>query len=265
MNEAIHSPQRLTDSDLIAEVNRLAQSEREAIATLVAALGEMDARRLYLGQGCSSMFTYCTQVLHLAEHAAFNRIEAARAARRFPVILTLLADGRLHLSAVRVLAPHLTDSNHQAVLRQASHKSKREVEQIVARLQPRTDVPSSVRKLPSPILTHTERPLVLESDRMDTQSRQAEVVTRCNAAPTPAQKAIATPLAPGRYKVQFTVSEDTYRKLQRVQDLLRHRVRNEDPATIFDRALTVLLANLEKSRIASTDRPRPSSCSATRW
>ena len=138
---------QLSDGDLLAEVNRLANSERTAIANLVAALGEMDARRLYLGQGCSSMFTYCTHVLHLAEHAAFNRIEAARAARRFPIILTLLADGRVHLSAVRLLAPHLTAANHDALLKEASHKSKREIEAIVARLVPRPDVRTSVRKV----------------------------------------------------------------------------------------------------------------------
>jgi hypothetical protein len=84
---------RLSDEQLIAEVRRLTGCEAQATARLIAALAEFDARRLYLGQGCSSMFTYCTQVLHLAEHAAYNRIEAARAARRFPVILALLADG----------------------------------------------------------------------------------------------------------------------------------------------------------------------------
>ena len=62
------------------------------------------------------MFTYCTQVLHLAEHAALNRIEAARAARRFPIILELLADGRIHLSAVRLVAPPLTERNHESLL-----------------------------------------------------------------------------------------------------------------------------------------------------
>jgi hypothetical protein len=45
---------------------------------------ELDTRRLYLGEGCSSLFTYCTQVLHLSEHAAYNRIETARAARFSP-------------------------------------------------------------------------------------------------------------------------------------------------------------------------------------
>jgi len=94
------------------------------------------------------MFTYCTQVLHLAEHVAFNRIEAARAVRRFPIILELLSDGRIHLSAVRLLAPHLTEANCESVLREASHKSKREIEQIVARLLPRPDAPSMVRRLP---------------------------------------------------------------------------------------------------------------------
>src|SRR6266487_2188789 len=135
---------RRSDGELVAEVKRLASCERLATAHLIAALAELDARRLYLGQGCSSMFTYCTQVLHLAEHAAYNRIEAARATRRFPVILTLLADGSVHLSAVRLLAPHLTQENHAGVLREASHKSKREVEQIVARFQPQPDVVASV-------------------------------------------------------------------------------------------------------------------------
>src|SRR6476646_8435486 len=149
MNEVSLSHAQLADPDLIAEVSRLAASERQATSALVSALAELDARRLYLGQGCSSMFTYCTQVLHLAEHAAFNRIEAARAARRFPIILELLASGRIHLSAVRLLAPHLTEANHQSLLREASRKSKRDVEQIVARVLPRPGVAASVRKLPS--------------------------------------------------------------------------------------------------------------------
>lgn len=76
----------LSDDDLLAEVTRLASRERRATAELVASLAELDARRRYLGEGCSSLFTYCTQVLHLSEHAAYGRIQAARAARRFPAI-----------------------------------------------------------------------------------------------------------------------------------------------------------------------------------
>jgi hypothetical protein len=84
----------LSDQQLLSEVRLLAAREREATAQLIASLCEMDARRLYLGEGCSSLFTYCTQVLHLSEHAAYARIEAARAARRFPQVLDALVGAR---------------------------------------------------------------------------------------------------------------------------------------------------------------------------
>ena len=64
------------------------------------------------------------------------------------------------------------------------------------------------------------------------------------------------PLAPERYKVQFTVSRETYDKLRRVQDLLRHTLPSGDPAAIFDRALTRLLDELARTRLAATSRPR---------
>jgi hypothetical protein len=110
---------------------------------------ELDRRRLYLVEGCSSLFTYCTQVLHLTEHAAYGRIEAARAARKFPVILERLHDGTLTLTAVCLLGPHLTAENHLAALDAARHKSKAEVERQVASLRPQPDVPATVRKLPT--------------------------------------------------------------------------------------------------------------------
>jgi hypothetical protein len=249
MTESLFVHDRLPDDELVAEVKRLAGCERHATARLIAALAALDARRLYLGQGGSSMFTYCTQVLHLAEHAAYNRIEAARAARRFPVILTLLEDGCVHLSTVRLLAPHLTRENHADVLGEASHKSKREVEQIVARLQPQPDVVASVRKLP-PTRT-TPEPVRSRAP----QSQPIVIAAAAVDVPAPPRSDIA-PLAPERYKVQFTVGRETYEKLCRVQDLMRHRLPTGDPAAIFDRALTLLLEDLEKTKIAATKRPR---------
>ena len=94
---------QLSDQDLLARVQRAASRERHATAELVALLMELDARRLYLAQGCSSLFTYCTQLLHLSEHAAYLRIEAARAARRFPIILNRLAQSDVTLTAIGLL------------------------------------------------------------------------------------------------------------------------------------------------------------------
>jgi hypothetical protein len=111
----------LSDQELLAQVTRLAAEERQATALLIAHLAELDARRLYLAEGYSSLFTYCTQALHLSEHAAYGRIEAARAARKFPVLLELLSEGSVTLTTVGLLAPHLTAENHQDLLERARY------------------------------------------------------------------------------------------------------------------------------------------------
>ncbi|HZN37785.1 MAG TPA: HNH endonuclease, partial [Planctomycetota bacterium] len=126
----------------------LATRERGATVELVGHLAELDARKLHVAEGYGSLFAYCTGPLRLAEHAAYNRIEAARLSRRFPVVLDLLSDGSLNLSTLRLLAPHLRPENFETLVKQARLRSKREVETLVAQLAPRPDVAASVRKLP---------------------------------------------------------------------------------------------------------------------
>jgi hypothetical protein len=257
----------LSDADLLIEVTRLATCERHATAQLIASLGELDARRLYLGRGFSSMFTYCAQALRLSEHAAYNRIEAARAARRFPMILDLLADGSITLTTVCLLAAHLTLENHLEVLDAAKYKSKREVEVLVARLRPLPPVPSSVRKLPaalapqqsvaSPVPLLAPHSLTPEPDEPVVPITVPSAATEpAQAAPRPRCPAVVAPLTEDQYKVQVTVGRETIDKLRHVQDLMRHVIPNGDPAAIIDRALTVLLAQLGRTKLAATDRPR---------
>ena len=76
----------LSDQELLARLEMFAGREREASAELVAHLAALDGRpSLYAAQGYGSLFSYCTQSLRLSEDAACNRIEAARACRRFPL------------------------------------------------------------------------------------------------------------------------------------------------------------------------------------
>src|SRR5690349_17490660 len=134
----------VTDEELLADLGALVATDRRTTAALLAHLAEVDARALYLPAACASMHVYCVRVLRLADEVAFKRIRAARAARRYPQIFAAIADGRLHITGVVLLAPHLTDANVDEVLAAAAFRSKSELEMLVARLSPKPDVPSFI-------------------------------------------------------------------------------------------------------------------------
>ena len=267
INNPLDAAAALSDTELLSTVKRLAANERHATVQLVAHLAAVDARRLYLGEGCSSLFIYCTQVLHLSEHAAYARIEAARAARRFPMLLDAIAIGALHLTAVTLIAPHLTPDNADRVIAAATHKTKREVEELVAALRPQPPVPSSVRKLPQTTQSHSRHTAGVHAEIPGSHSeadipRAAALVVEASGAgevrPSAQREphAAIRPLAPEQYLVKFTASRATHDKLREAQALLRHQVPSGDLAEVFDRALTLLLTELRKVRHAATSRPR---------
>jgi 5-methylcytosine-specific restriction endonuclease McrA len=247
MIDVLRSAAALDDARLLSDLEALAGKERDATAHLIAVLAEVDARRLYLGQGCSSLFTYCTQVLHLSEHAAYGRIEAARVGRKFPLVLDLLADGSVNLTIVCLLGPQLTGENHATLLADARHKSKREIEGLIARLRPQPPVPTTIRKVPAPRLAQAP---------IETRVKTEDHSTGIAVSTPPAPKSEVKPLAPEYYKVQFTASRETFDKLRLAQDLMRHRIPNGDVAAVVDRALSLLIAELQKTKCAATAHPR---------
>jgi hypothetical protein len=127
-------PEGLSDQELIERLEVLVKQERVGLVELLAHLAEVDVRKLFLEQACPSMFPYCTERLHFSEAEAYHRIAAARAARRFPVVLEKVRAGELHLSGLTVLAPHLTRENCLGLLEAARHKSKRAIEAQTAEL-----------------------------------------------------------------------------------------------------------------------------------
>ena len=262
MRMTIAIPSHLTDGALIAEVTRCARDERHATAQLIAHLAELDARRLYLSEGKSSLFTYCRDVLGLSADAAYNRVEAARACRLFPRILQQLVDGSLTVTSVRLLARHLTAENHRELLAAASRRSKREVEELIACRFPQPDTPSSVRKVPErapsstpnvPARTATEPVPVI------TIAASAPVLTAPEAdwpRPTVSTcRPAVKPLATDRYEIRFTASAATRDKLKVAQDLLRHAIPSGDVAAIVDRALSALIEAHSRTKMAVVRRP----------
>jgi 5-methylcytosine-specific restriction endonuclease McrA len=248
----------LSDRELLGQLERLAQREREATAALIAHLAVMDERRLYLTEGFSCLFLYCTQVLHYSEHAACNRMEVARAACKYPVILELLADGSLSLTTVRLLAPELTPANHRDLLKAARYKGKREVVELIAGLRPQPAVASTVRRLPTRTASLVFRP----APKADASGDQAPALeTQATLEIRPPARPVVVPLSPERFKIQFTATKETNELLRRAQDLLRHKIPNGDVGEVMAKALRLLVRELEKEKIAATDRPRGSRAS----
>lgn len=264
---------QLSDDALLAKLKLLAQSSRSDTVELVACLAELLARKLNCAEGPGSLFGYCTEVLRLSEAAACNRIKAAKAARKFPVILDLLTDGSVNLTTVRLLAPHLTAENHRAVLAEATGKRKRQVAKIVARLAPQPDVPPSIRKLPvsRPSMNPSEAVVANNPARQEkegsvgapslsetsAQSSETEGSTSVTSSSPTTHRPVVAPLSPRRHRVEFTIGEEAEEELRRLQDLLRGEIPDGDLGAIFVRGITLQLQEAETKRFAATSKPRP--------
>jgi hypothetical protein len=241
----------LSDDALHARLKVFALRERDATVELVGHLAELDGRQTRLGEGPGSLYTYCRDILGYSEDAAWNRAATAGAVRMYPVILGWLADGSLNVTTVRMLRPVLTRDNHLAVLTEARRRSKREVELIVRRLDPKPDVPSTIRKVPAPASVSLLLNAALPQAE-DGPAPPPPVIP----PPAPVARPVIAPLTPERYRLEFTVSKETHDKLRRVQNLLCREIRNGDPAAIFDRALDLVLFDVEKKKLAATTKPR---------
>jgi hypothetical protein len=184
--------------------------------------------------------------------------------------LQRLIEGTVTLTAVRLLSPHLTADNCEGLLEAARHKSKREVLQLVACLAPRPDVAPSVRRrpvtraaetLPNPPMSDAttiepgELPLEPEAVRVTTGPSNNDLGS---AVPLRPSRAEVMPLVPERYLIKVTVSGEAHENLRRAQDLLRHTLPTGDPAVVIERALKVLVDQLEHRRFARSRAPRSS-------
>jgi 5-methylcytosine-specific restriction endonuclease McrA len=275
---------RRTDGELLREFRALVLNDRRNTAELLAYIGEIQARGLFRDKGYASMFKYCVNELYMSEGMAWKRTQVARLARSLPVILDMIADGRLHLTAVVRLLPHRLARDFDQLLEAAAHKTKSELEQMLVARFPQPDARTVVAPLvtsvqcqelvPEPVVgTHVPADVdhaIRETARAETSS--STPAGECSIAsglsePTsgtpaplsiepPVHRARVQPLAPQRFAIQVTVGQATHDKLRRAQDLLGHQVAPGDLDQVLDRALDCLIRQLEHRKFAATERPR---------
>ena len=249
-----YSLSHLCDQDLLRNLVALVARDRATTAELLAHIAEVEGRRLFAPKGYPCMYDYCVNELHLPEDAAIKRIRVARVARQFPAVFAALADGRLHLTAVFLLSRHLTAENGAELLAAAEHKSKAEIQLLLAARFPQPDLPARLDAIAAP-----GSPPVLPAPEQVEHGSEVKATSRL---PVPEQVASATPwpkvapLSAERYALQATIGQGTHDKLRYAQALLGHAVPSGDLAEVLDRALDALIAQLEKQKIGATSRAR---------
>ena len=244
----MRSLSQLPDHALRQDLATAAAHDRGATAELLSHIAEFDARRLYLPAGYPSMHLYCVHELRMSEDSALKRCRAARAGRECPAVFKAVSDGRLHLSAVVMLAAHLTHENAEDLLAAATHKTKAEIALLLAERFPRADAPES---------------LVVVAAQAGTGVRPAIPTVESAISPAPGQvdpppsRPVVAPLSPGRFELRATIDQEAHEMLQYARSLLGHAIPSGDLTLILKRALKRLVEAEEKRVFAACVRTRP--------
>jgi hypothetical protein len=267
----------LSSDQLLAQLLALVHRGRKLEVDLIEHLAEVDARRLYLREGYPSMFAYCVEVLRFAEAVAYKRIAAMRAARRYPELLTTLQKGDLHLTAVSLLAPHLTAKNVTELLAAARHRTADEIRRMLADRRPKPDVVSSVRRLSDSsvrgVSTSRSGSSVCVAGRIDQSTAKVGIQETALdnesglPATPPAQPARPSgaavplsrppePLGDERYLIRFTADRELHAQIRELKSLMRHQIPDGDVGRILAKAVAVLLKQARARKFGACSAPR---------
>ncbi len=138
----------LSTEELSRSAEKLVSLQRRNDAALIAHLVELSRRAGHLELGYRSVFYYCVEHLHLGESSSWKRSQVAGVASRFPQVLEHLAQGKVNLSVLSILATHLTEENVDRLLKEAEHKTTRAAKEIVAAVNPKPAAKPTIRKKP---------------------------------------------------------------------------------------------------------------------
>ncbi|MCC6903480.1 MAG: hypothetical protein IT377_31205 [Polyangiaceae bacterium] len=230
----------ISDRELRERLTAAVSAERMAAADVIFHLVELDRRKLYLEEACSSLFAYCVELLGYSEDGATKRVRVARLVPRFPRVLDELASGAIHLTGLFLLSGHLTENNADQLLAEARGKSKRQIEELLARWFPRPDVAATIT------------PTSVEPAQAELSTMSG---TGSSGPPEPAARARVEPLSAASFRVEFTASTTLRDKLERARNLLSHAVPSGDLATVIERAIDELIA-VETKRRSGAGKPR---------
>ena len=248
-----YSLKHLSDAILRRGLVASVANESAASAMTLAHIAEFDARRLYVPEGYPSMYAFCVEELGLTEDSALKRIQAMRAAREFPDLFTALAEGRLHLTAIRLLAPHLTPDSAGELIQAATHRSKSEIERLLAQRLARQS-----RSTAAGVATSNSEhaPGHVGATSLSGVKAEQHAPGHVEAPDLELTPDATEDAQPKCFRVLLTLDEGTHDELRYAQALLSHAVPSGDVAQVFKRALKALIGQLEKRKCGASTKSK---------
>ena len=216
----------LSDSDLLSQTQSLVARERELTTELLWHLREVEVRRLYAGQGYSSLFDYVRRGLGYCEGSADRRISAMRLLKDLPEIEPALKTGELSLSNASALQHFLKGEQKnrgktysqfakKELVAKVTGKSRRDCDRLLAELAPETPRPEQAR-----------------------------------------------PISANQTEIRFTAEETLLAKIEKLKALLSHRNPNPSYAELIEMLADMALKRLDPEQKADATpeqkgEPRP--------
>ena len=248
----------LPDQVLLEQTRMLARHEQALQLSVLDHLREIEARRLYLRRGFSSLFDYTVRELHYTEAAAWRRIKAMRLCRETRGVRERLQDGSLNLSNAALLQNSFerwdrsgggpVDAGSPGAGPGAAGSAAAGTSAAPGAGSAPAAAPGTAAGAPVRVLNaHARQELVERAMGKSTRQVQQMLAEVDPEAAAPAERLRA--LGDGRWELKAVIDAECQRGLQQLRELLSH----------VDPHLTVgqLVGRLVREGVERYDPSRP--------
>ncbi|MDE2143472.1 MAG: hypothetical protein KGJ84_13780 [Elusimicrobia bacterium] len=209
-------------------------------------LAEIDKRDLPSKRMRVSLYEFCVHHLRLSEEAAYRRIRAARAIRKFPPISNLLREGKLTFESVALLHPFLNDPDAAVLVTRCIGLRKWQVQSLLAGRQTEKPRPDVIRVC-GPVLDQKKARTMDDSPSFfSTSAGAAPAPSAAPLSPTPASSSPNTAPRPHSIRVSFSADAEFHRLMLRARALLRHKYPDGRLEGVLKDALVALLKRKDR-------------------
>ncbi len=251
---------RLSDLELERRIKFFVAKERGGLVRILRLLSEFEVRRLHAKRSYSTLFDYCVQGLGYSEGAAIRRVFASRTARKYPMVARWIEKGRISLSTVYLLTPHICKENCADLLRQTAGLSKREVERIIAAMKDDKPVlPRETIRALGPVIRRNACQTDATAPALDlkqTTSQSPSNSFDLKEAPVQSSAEMTDPVklsesvAPARRysKVTLVVEDELLNEVERLKEVMRGKFPNNSLADVFAAGVAALMEKHDPER-----------------